>query len=602
MPVVAGDEERWSQTDNWAATHEWLACSGVEPRRSGTVADMLGSYLAGEGVEYVFGIPGGAISPLYESLACRSAIRPVLAKHESGATFMADGYARVSGGLGVACATTGPGATNALTGVACAYADSVPMLLVTAQVARRNFGRGAMQESTRHGVDLVSLFAPATRLSTMIVDASSAERTVQTALRAAMSGRPGPVHLSMPVDIAQSSIGYHRSPPESYRTGSRPAMVLPDVERVLDLLEASRRPALLVGSGVVRARAWDALAIFAEETGVAVATTPKAKGVFSEDHPLSLGVFGYSGHPAARAYLLEQADLVIAVGSSLGEWQTHAWDRRLATDGKLVQIDIDARELGKNFPLRLGVVADAGQALTMLTVGHRQRAPSRRPEPPRGRAGPADRADLLEVSGQETFSPRALVEGLNTILSEDTIVFADIGSCITWSVHFLRRSQPDTFHINLGFVSMGHGLCAAIGGKLAAPDRPVVALVGDGAFAMNGLEIHTAVELGLDIVWIVLNNAGLGMVHHGDRLFYDGAFDASSYGRPLDIATIARGLGARSVTVRRYPEFCVALARALAEGGPQVIDAHVDPAAVPHPVAERVQALKGTDPLDPCER
>ncbi|HEX7009694.1 MAG TPA: thiamine pyrophosphate-binding protein, partial [Phycisphaeraceae bacterium] len=264
-----------------------------------SAVQLLVRYLEGEGVEYIFGIPGGPLMPLYEAIFDNGRIRPIITKHEEGAAFMADGYARVRGGLGVCCATTGPGATNALTGVACARLDSIPLMVLTAQVAISAFGKGAAQESSVQGLDVVELYRSATKASLMLLSAAKTAETVQSLLRKALTGRPGPVHLNLPADLAKrKATPWSGRPPKEYRTQplcfDRQA-----VKAACNLLIHARRPAILAGHGVYLSRAWQELIRLAQRLGIPVATTPKGKGVFPEDHVLSLGVLGFAGSPQA---------------------------------------------------------------------------------------------------------------------------------------------------------------------------------------------------------------------------------------------------------------------------------------------------------------
>ena len=558
---------------------------------------MIVDHLKAAGARYVFGVPGGAIAPFYAAVVRDHDMTYVTAKHEGGAAFMADGFARVSGVLGVSCSTAGPGATNAITGVACAYADSIPMLMITGQVSRDSFGRSALQESSPLAVDIVSMFASCTAMSAMIHTAPSAERILQRGLRATRSGRHRPAHLNLPIDVGMQEIDYMAKPPQYQQATSRP-LDLDDVRCVAKLLLSAQRPCILAGFGIHLSAAWGPLRELAERRGIPVATTPKAKGVFPEDHPLSLGVFGYSGHALAEKVLLsEQTDLLLVIGSSLGAWQTNGWNPRLWHGRTVIHIDIDPDELGRNDPSEVGVVADAQAALRTLVnrlPAEPCAAPAYLQELRRTIPRYEDAESMLPRA--EGLAPQAVMAAMNQHMPEDAILFVDCGNCITWAIHYLLRTQPNSFHINLGFASMGHVFGAAIGGQLAAPDRKVIALAGDGSFAMNGLEIHTAVEMGLPVIWIILNNSALGMAYHGDHLFFEGEVDVSTYGTALDVAKIAEGMGAKAFLARSYDEFCAAFSEALSSTSKQpiVIDTRVDLDPCPHPIATRVRDLKGS--------
>jgi len=555
-----------------------------------TAIQLLLKYLEAEKVEYIFGIPGGPLMPLYEAMFDSGRVRHILAKHEEGAAFMADGYARVRGGLGVCCATTGPGATNALTGVACAYMDSVPILLLTAQVALNAFGKGAAQESSFYGVDVVELYKPVTKASLMLLSGEKMSETARFVLRTALSGRPGPVHLSLPADLVKKNVPLDLVPPSRYRA-SLENFDRGAVKEACRLLAAAKRPAILCGHGVYMSRAWPELKRLAERLGAPVATTPKGKGLFPEDHLLSLGVFGFAGSPQADAVMLSgDTDVLLTVGTSLGE---------LRPTQALIQIDVDPREIGKNYPAELGVVGDAKTVLNEMLF---QLDRDQRWKEGDASAARAERVKAIKAAHPRTvrsegfddlstpLKPQRLMRELREAAPANAIYFVDIGNVMAWALHFFPVYEPGTFHINLGLASMGHAVAAAIGGKLAAPDRPVIALVGDAAFAMNGMEVHAAVEFNVPVIWIVMNNGGHGMVCHGERLQFKGKFQTGKFRVPLDIAALAEAMGALGLKVEKPGELAGALATALRSGRPTVIDVRTDPDEMP-PLAMRIETL-----------
>jgi acetolactate synthase-1/2/3 large subunit len=565
-----------------------------------SAADIIVRHLEREGVTHIFGIPGGPLMPLYEAVFDRGVIKPIITRHEQGAAFMADGYARVSGRLGVCCATTGPGATNALTGIACSQADSVPVLLLTAQIATAMFGKGAAQESSLYGLDIVSLYRSVTKQSLMLVNPQLAGEAVRSSIRAAMSGRRGTAHLNMPADLMKRRIREDVVEPELYRVGARPF----DREAVREAarrLARAKRPALLLGHGVALSGAFEAARRLAERLMIPVATTPKAKGVFPEDHLLSLGVFGFAGCPQAEKYLLSgEVDVLVTVGTSLGENATNAWDPKFAPSSALIQIDCDAREIGKNYPSTIPVIGDAAAVLTELLFQVERELRWKDESAAVGR----DEAWVREIksrapryhdaelmsSDSEPILPQRLMQELRQALPDDAIVFTDIGNVMAWVLHYFPIYTPGTFHVNLGWASMGHAGAAAIGGKLAAPNKTVVAIQGDGAFAMNGMELHTAVENKISMFWIVLNNGGHGMVHHGERAQFGGKFSTAKFNRPLDVAGMARAMGARACVVEKPGELATALRQSAGVPGPVVIDARVDIEALP-PLGMRIETL-----------
>jgi acetolactate synthase-1/2/3 large subunit len=362
------------------------------------------------------------------------------------------------------------------------------------------------------------------------------------------------------------------------------------------LLIDAARPCLFVGHGVNVAGAWQELLELAELLRIPVVTTPKAKGAFPEDHPLSYGVFGYGGHRQADVYLLSGAtDVLLVLGSSLGELSTHAWHKRLQPTKALIHVDIDPCELGKNYPVDVGVVGDARSVLIELKAEvsrllggqirsddavrrFREEVPRMTPAPPEDRS-------------RSPMKPQNLVLEMQRALPEDALLFVDSGNCVAWSIHYIQSKRPHTYFVHTGLASMGHATAGAIGGKLAAPDKTVVALVGDAAFAMNGIEVHTAVELGLSVIWVVLNNQGHGMVYHGEKLLLGYDLNACHFSVPLKIAELGAAMGARSFRANTLDELKQALEAALAHSGPCVIDAAVDREEVPHALAWRARTV-----------
>jgi acetolactate synthase-1/2/3 large subunit len=551
---------------------------------------VLLDYLEREGVEHVFGIPGGPIIPLYEAMYARGKITPVLAKHEGGAAFMADAYARATGRIGVCCTTTGPGATNALTGIAVSHADQIPVLLLTAQVPTHQFGMGAFQESSPEIADIVSMFKPVTKWSTMLHHPSRMGATVRAAMRIMLSGRPGPVHVSIPLDYISQPVEDEFQEPARYRLTSE-SFDRRSVQAAVDLLLAARRPAILAGSGVNSSRAWTALRVLAERLGIPVATSFRAKGCLPEDHPLSLGVLGPSGSPVVREHLLgPETDLLLVVGSSLGEVSSCGFDPRLSWKA-LLQIDIDPGVIGRNFPVAVGMSGDARSVLAEM-LRETERRPGRTPPLPVPVALPGRLRGLPSVQGTSGgLQPQALLRELRLALPRDAVLFVDNGSIRSWVGEHFPVYQENSFFVNMGLASMGYAVAGCVGAQLACPERTVVALAGDAAFAMNGMEVHTAVEYGAPVIWVVVNNGGHGMIYHGERALYGGKFHSSVFRRPLDVAALARGLGAAAIRVERPGELTEAIAAARAARAPVVIDVLTQMGDAP-PMGARVRTIQ----------
>jgi acetolactate synthase-1/2/3 large subunit len=576
---------------------------------SGTRAvDVFLRYLKAEGCRTVFGIPGGLLHPFFEAIEHDDEIGLVVSKHEEGAAFMADGYARTSRRLAVCAGTSGPGATNLVTGVACAYADGVPMLVVTGQAASAGIGRGAAQETGREDMDIVAMFRPITKYSAMVTSVEGLAQHLRRALRMALTGRPGPVHLNVPVDLWERPLDEDWFDPKTYRpetsTFDRVA-----VQRATDILIAAKRPIILAGSGVSIAGAEQHLRALVELLPARVATTPRAKGVFPEDHPLSLGVLGFAGHRAARDAILAKAegpvddgacDVLLTIGASLNETTTFNWTPRLRASKTLIQVDIDADRIGRNYPVDVPLVGDAQSILVELVYhAHRKLREGatlrstweRMPAIERGH----ERYSDAEARVDDAFplKPQRWRCDLEEVLPDDALIFSDIGGHMLFNVHHLCVRDGQRFVLNLGFGSMGHGTVAPIGAALANPGRPVFAIIGDGCFTMNGMEIITAAEYGLPVIWIVENNNMHGITWHGSKLVGQRRpLDAVVYKRPLEVAAIARAMGLHAWVVDRPGRLQGVVREALALGGPAMIEVRVD-GSVPPPLGDRAKTIAG---------
>lgn len=551
------------------------------------VVDLLLDYFELEGVEHIFGVPGGPLTTLFESLKRRRTIEFVLAKTEGGAAFMAASNARVRRSLSVCCVTSGPGATNALTGATGAMRDALPVFFLTGQVATKAFGKGAIQESTAFATDVVQMFQPTTKLSALVPTAHSADSMVRAALRAALTGRWGPVHLSLPADVARQPVRERAPRQRTHRAvAARPFDAVAVAAAARALVQA-QRPCLYAGNGVALAGAEPELLRLAEKLGAPVITSPKGKGVFPEHHPLSLGVFGLGGHEAADAWL-EEHDAMLVVGSSLGEFSSSAWDPRLApANGPFLQCDVDAAEIGRNYPVDVALVGDAQATLAALNVEVSTLLAKPRTPPQKT----TTTTTLETAPSTQALRPPELVRALRDAVPDDAMLFVDNGNSIMWAGHHWEARRPGTYFIDLGVASMGSAVAGVVGGQLGRRRTAAVALVGDAAFAMSGVEVHTAVELRLPIVWVVLNNAGHGMVAHGEALLVGADLGFGHFRQPLDVAAFARSLGARGVRASTVDEFRAAVSGALDEDGPTVIDAVVDASVAPPTLVRRASAL-----------
>ncbi|MGV1100736.1 thiamine pyrophosphate-binding protein [Thiovibrio sp. JS02] len=563
-------------------------------------AELMIDLLGQIGVEYIFGVPGGAIEDLNTAIHHnRKGVKPIVTKHEAGAAFMADGYARVSRRLGVCCSTAGPGASNLITGLASSHADHIPVLALTGQVATSVFGKGAIQESGSEGVNITNIFRNFTKYSGMLITENRAQYMLQKAVRLAMSGPSGPTHLNLPTDLMKREVGKQQlcSLKVEVRLFDEES-----VKRAAEYLVAAHRPVVIAGWGVVLSRAANELLELAQLLQVPVATSPKAKGVFPESHPLSLGVLGFAGNPLAKEYIIdEEVDVVLGVGTSFSEMMTSGWDDRIHPTEHLIHIDINPEKIGRNYCASVGLVGDARMNLKELCKAIVEER-SRQYSSIHGNAvmdGLAalrrkhrDVAETSFVSREHLYHPQKLVLDIERAFPADTVYFADIGTSMAWAIRHMTIDRPYSFYVSLGFGSMGYAVAAPVGAKLAVPERPVVAMVGDGSFLMNGFEVATAVDHDIPVIWVVFNNAMLGMVHHGRRLFKTPIPDGlPPRFKRVDFVRVAEGLGARGVRLDGSNPLTPELARdILAEKRPTVLDVWIDEEVVP-PIHSRIATV-----------
>ncbi|MBI4063175.1 MAG: thiamine pyrophosphate-binding protein [Elusimicrobia bacterium] len=564
-----------------------------------TASRLILDYLKEEGVDVIFGIPGGPATPIFDALYDERGIKTISTRHEAGAAFMAAGYARLSGRLGVCLATTGPGTTNLVTAVAAAKADSLPVLVLTAQVASSTFGKGSLQDSTYDRVDVVEMLRPATKLSVMVANAANLAFTLRQAIRAAMTGRRGPVHLNIPTDLMKKEVAFELWPPSQYRVEAH-VFDREAIRRACYDLLGAKKPAILAGHGVALASAEAELLELAELLKIPVATTPKGKGVFPETHPYSLRVFGLASAPAAERYLLSgEVDVLMVVGSSLHEISTQGWEERLKPRDAFIQQDIDPGVIGRNYPVTVGLVGDAKSTLKEI-IFHIKRLLKTGEYQTRSEADqflqwkasqPLCYFSEKMDSGAAPLKPQRLIRDLQEALPEEAVLFVDSGNTTLWALHYLMVQKPKSFFHNWGdFGAMGYGVACPIGAKLAAPQRPVFAFVGDGAFGMLGMEVSTAVTYNIPVVWIVLNDGRYNTVYHGQQLQYRGRTIATEF-HSMDIAKIAEALGAVGVRVDKPGRMQDVIPGLLKLGRPCVIDVPIDPDEVP-PIHSRVESLE----------
>ena len=559
-----------------------------------SVADVVVEHLVREGVKTVFGIPGGATIPFHQSLERHPEIDFVLTSHEGGAAFMADCYARTSGKLGVCCATTGPGATNLLTGVAAAYVDSVPMLVLTGMNALDSWGRYDFQESSPYaGVDTTSIFSRVCKRSEVIVSEKNLQFRLRNAIATALSGRPGPVHLAIPRNLWDKQITPELWDRSHYLP--RPPAPLPkDVQTTARLLAEAKRPLILYGSGA-SAKAASYLAEISERLSIPILSTPRAKGKGLANVPTTLlGNTGISSPPVAEELMRhEDFDVVLVVGAGFGSYSTNSWDQVIRPSKAMIQVNIDADAIGRVYPADLGLVADGevfAEALWAATMCL-----------PLGEAGEERHRWLGRYRGKERWhvqhgirdaeaaaSPLDIVSAVDIAAGECSIVMADSNSILLWATCHLPERPHRRFVGVWGSASMGHVTAGAIGTKLANPDHDVIAMVGDGCFLMNGNEVATATNLKLPIVWVVNANWQLGMIHYELR---PSSLTKSATLGNYDIAGLAISLGANGIHYRPGDDLAELIRNALQQDRPTVIQVDVDP-QLPPPIGMKKEGSR----------
>ncbi|HEX8987598.1 MAG TPA: thiamine pyrophosphate-binding protein [Rhodocyclaceae bacterium] len=572
------------------------------------IADILVSYLESIGVEFVFGIPGGAIEPLFDALARserRGGLRHVLARHEAGAAFMADGYARETGRLGVCCATSGPGATNLITGVSCAFDNGIPLLVITGQPALPTFGRGPLQESACTGINTLGMFEHCTLYNSLVSHPKQFETKLIAALQRATRAPRGPVHLSMPIDVFRSP-SPRAAPSYDLRNLLQPSALIDDgaVRALGQRLDAAKKIVVLVGG-------WCGEAIgeirkFVEARHAVLVTTPDGKGLVSPHHPRFRGVFGFGGHASAESALLDpEVDLVLVVGANMGEWNSGGWSEVLLNE-RLAHIDESEEHLARTPMACLHV---RGRILTVferLNATGAGRAPITRGRRAAAVACPSFVPPPGEQDGAR-ISPAWLMQELGRRCPPTTRFLADTGNSTSWAVHYLnpvdrrvgeRRTRDSScqrenaggwLRVTMNFAPMGWAIGGAIGTAIANRAAPVVCITGDGSMLMNGQELSVAVAEGLRVIFVVLNDGALGMVKHGQRMA--GAEQTGCDLPPTDFAALARALGAPSHTLRTAADIeALDLAAICAHDGPALLDVHVDPDQVP-PMNVRMKVL-----------
>ncbi len=529
-------------------------------------AELIVRLLERQGVRIVSGIPGGANLPMYDALSKSRRIRHILARHEQGAGFIAQGMARVTGAPGVCLATSGPGATNILTAIADAKLDSIPLVCITGQVAQSLIGTDAFQEVDTYGMTL-----PCTKHNFLVRSAEELLEAIPAAFQIASSGRRGPVVVDVPKDVQMASIDVKSWPAPGVRD-PEPALDADAIARAAKMIDQARRPILYLGGGVIAAEGSAQAVALAERAGLPAVMTLMALGAMPVEHPLNLGMLGM--HAARSTNMaMERCDLLIAAGARFDDRAT-GQVARFCPGAKIIHIDIDPSEMSKIKSAHVAIAGDVAEALEALVAAVK---PASRGEWVESVQTLRREHGLSMPGAEDPRTPYGLIVQTAAMLDEQAIIATDVGQHQMWTAQAYPFRRPRHWLTSGGLGTMGFGLPAAIGAALACPDRDVVCFSGDGSLLMNIQELATAAEENLNLKVILFNNNSLGLVHQQQDLFYGGRIFAADYRASVDFVKIAEGFGVRAFDLGTSPDPLATLAAAISHRGPCLVNAPIDP-------------------------
>ena len=523
-------------------------------------SEIIVECLKEQNVDTIFGYPGGAILNVYDALYKHSdEITHILTSHEQGASHAADGYARATGKVGVCFATSGPGATNLVTGIATAYMDSIPVVAITCNVTVPLLGKDSFQE-----IDIAGVTMPITKHNFIVKDVTKLADVIRAAFRIAKEGRPGPVLIDVTKDVTAAECDYIKETPKTIERQTD-TIKEEDVERAVEMIKASKRPYVFVGGGVIASDASDELARFVKKIDAPVADSLMGKGAFDGTDPHYTGMLGMHGTKTSN-FGVSECDLLIAIGARFSDRVTGNANK-FAKNAKILHFDIDAAEINKNIHSDASVVGDALEILKRVNAKLEQQ----------------DRHEWLEhIHDYEKQYPMAyrkdclngplIMEKIYELTKGEAIISTDVGQHQMWAAQNYTFKEPRTFLSSGGLGTMGYGVGAAIGAKYGRPDKTVINIAGDGCFRMNLNEIATAARYNVPIIQVVLNNHVLGMVRQWQTLFYDHRYSNTVLDDSVDFVKVAEGLGAMGIRANTLDEFEAAMKTALTAGRPVVID------------------------------
>ncbi len=528
-----------------------------------TGAEIVIECLKEQGVDTVFGYPGGSILNVYDELyKHQDEIRHILTSHEQGASHAADGYARATGKVGVCLATSGPGATNLVTGIATAYMDSIPIVAITCNVGVSLLGKDSFQE-----VDITGITQPITKHNFIVKDVEQLADTIRKAFVIAKKDRPGPVLVDIPKDVTSNKAEYQRQEIQPVYSGKD--ICEEDIETAIKLIKASEKPYIFVGGGAVLSGASEELYTFVKKVDAPVTDSLMGKGAFPGTDPLYTGMLGMHGTKTSN-YGVSECDLLIVVGARFSDRVTGN-AKKFAKNAKILQFDIDVAEMNKNVLITEGVVGDIKEILKILNSRLDQQE----------HKSWIQRISEYKEKYPLTYHPELLtgpyvVEEIYRQTKGDALIVTEVGQHQMWAAQYYKYTKPRTLLTSGGLGTMGYGLGAALGAKTGRPEKTVVNIAGDGCFRMNMNEIATAARYQIPVIQVVVNNHVLGMVRQWQNLFYGGRYSATVLNDSVDFVKLAEAMGAAGIRVSTREEFKEAFAKALSMNGPVVIDCQID--------------------------
>ena len=527
-------------------------------------AEIVIECLKEQGVDTIFGYPGGTILNIYDELYKHGdEINHILTSHEQGASHAADGYARATGKVGVCFATSGPGSTNLVTGIATAYMDSVPMVAITCNVAKPALGKDSFQE-----IDIAGVTMPITKHNFMVKDVNVLADTIRRAFKIAQTGRPGPVLIDITKDATANSCEYEPVVPEPIKRVSE-TIKDEDLEKAAAIINKAKRPFFLVGGGAVISEASEEVTAFAHKLNAPVADSLMGKGAFPGTDDLYTGMIGMHGTKVAN-FGIHQADVVVVIGARFSD-RVVGNAKKFVPKAKIVQIDIDKAEINKNIMIDQPVIGDVKEVLTRLLPMINER--------------PADEwnTDIEDLKEKYplTYEESALtgpyvIEEIYRATNGEAIISTDVGQHQMWAAQYYKYTKPHTLLTSGGLGTMGYGLGACIGAKMACPDKTVINIAGDGCFRMNLQELATASRYNIPIIQVVINNHVLGMVRQWQTLFYGKRYSQTVLNDKVDFIKVAEGLGCMAIRVTKKEEMAPALEKAMTANAPVVIECVID--------------------------